>query len=180
MNYQKFVTEYLAGLAVPGQEDRAALADLRRGIGDFPQIPKRSFKYVIPCIPENADAWQRQTYFLTASLFALHPLRGDHTKYDNMGTHFGQLLDPNNSDKNKPIERRFGYLLIAHPQDLHLRLRQAVMFLKSKAIPINWEQLMWDIHNWHSPEHLDKLTNKWASEFWGATAKNKSTEEAHN
>ena len=85
-----------------------------------------------------------------------------------MGDHFHKLLDPRNSDANKPIERRFTYLLAAHPQDLHFHLRQAIAFLRSKEIAINWEQFMWDIAKWNDPDERPKVQEKWASRFWQA------------
>ena len=53
----------------------------------------------------------------------------------------------------------------AHPDDLPFFLRQAVSFLKSKDVPINWHQLMRDINHWNHPDRF--VQHNWANAFWG-------------
>ncbi len=155
-----FVT-YLEGL----KEDRTALAALRRGLGQPPGEVAGMHRYIIRRLPKNVrvGSWQEATYYLIASLYALHP---DNTTGGNFGSHFANTLDPN-PDYNTAIERRFTALLTAHPDDLHFYLRQAVSFLKSKDQAINWSQLMWDVNNWGYPDSLPKVQKRWAGQFWG-------------
>ena len=66
------------------------------------------------------------------------------------------------------LERRFTALLAAHPDDLPDYLRQAVSFLKSKDVPINWNQLLWDLQDWDKREDPKySVQKKWARAFWG-------------
>ena len=173
MNYKEFVNDYLIPLTDDRNPERAALADLRRGLSDFPHLSPYMHRHIRPRISQRTSAWGRFTYYLAAALFAAHQL---HTgEKGNLGMHFHRLLDPHNVDANKPIERRFTYLLAAHPEDLHFHLRQSIVFLRSKEVEINWEQLMWDIYKWNDPDERPKVQERWASRFWQTV----KTEEDH-
>ena len=165
MNHKEFVYNYLIPLTDDKNPERAALADLRRGLSDFPNLSPYMYRHIQPRMPQRIGEWGKLTYYLTAALFAAHQI---HTDNGNMGTHFYKLLDSHNADANKPIERRFTYLLAAHPEDLHFHLRQSIAFLRSKEIAVNWEQLMWDIYRWNDPGERSKVQEKWAGRFWQA------------
>lgn len=156
-----FVT-YLETLA----EDRAALAALRRGLGQPPGTVPDMFPYVIRRMPNTVypGSWEESAYYLIAALFALHPDKGSGV---NLGAHFAQTLDQN-ADHNSAVERRFTALLTAHPDDLSFYLRQAISFLKSRKIPVlvNWHQLMWDVRDWGHPDRRTRVQKQWANQFW--------------
>lgn len=160
MSYEHGFVTYLESLA----EDRAALAALRRGLGQPPGTVPDMHRYVIPFLPESvyAGSWSEQTYYLIAALYALHP---SGTAEGNIGSHFARTLDPN-PDYNTAVERRFTALLTAHPQDLHFYLRQAISFLRSKEVPVNWHQLMWDVLKWDDPDRAPQVQKRWAAQFW--------------
>ena len=154
-----FVT-YLETLS----EDRAALAALRRGLGQPPGTVPDMYRYVIRRLPKEAypNSWAEQTYYLIAALYGLHPASGAGR---NLGDHFAKTLDPN-PDYNEAIERRFTALLTAHPDDLPFYLRQAISYLKSKDVAVNWHQLMWDVRDWGHPERQHRVQKRWATQFW--------------
>lgn len=154
-----FVT-YLETLA----EDRAALAALRRGLGQPPGTVPDMFPYVVRRLPNTVypGSWEESAYYLIAALFALHPAKSNGL---NLGAHFAQTLDPN-PDHNAAVERRFTALLTAHPDDLPFYLRQAISFLKSKEVGVNWHQLMWDVRDWGQPERQSRVQKRWATQFW--------------
>lgn len=156
---QYFVT-YLESLA----DDRAALAALRRGLGQPPGTVADMFPYVVRFLPRDAypNSWTEQSYYLIAALFALHPQSAPE---GNLGAHFASTLDPN-PDHNQAIERRFTALLTAHPDDLHFYLRQAISFLKSKDVAVNWHRLMWDVLAWDHPDRQTRVQKQWAAGFW--------------
>jgi CRISPR system Cascade subunit CasB len=82
-----------------------------------------------------------------------------------MGSHLAKTRTDSGADA---LERRFTALLAAHPDDLPDYLRQAVSFLKSKEVPVNWNQLLWDLQNWDrrdDPKY--SVQKKWARSFWG-------------
>ena len=160
-----FIT-YLETLAE--NEDRGALAALRRGLGQPPGTVPDLFRFVVPHLPEKAypGSWAERTHYLIASLFALHP---ESAPVGNLGDHFAAFRDPD-PDKNNALERRFTALLIAHPEDLHIYLRQAVSFLKSKEEgvkgKVNWHQLMWDVLQLDNPDQAPRVQKRWANAFW--------------
>lgn len=154
-----FVT-YLESLA----EDRAALAALRRGLGQPPGHTPEMHPYVMRFLPKDAypNSWQEQSYYLVASLYGLHPEMGSG---QNLGHHFAQTL-AGDAERDKATERRFTALLTAHPDDLGFYLRQAVSFLKSKEVKINWYQLMKDVLAWGNPDWQPEVQKRWARHFW--------------
>ena len=184
-----YIQRCLAPLANKDNPNRAVLADLRRGLGEFPHILPRMYRHVQPYLPDYARwGWHQQAHYLTSSLFALHPyiLEYDEDdeedkrkkKYLNLGDHFGQITREERlaGRDTETIERRFTHLLSAHPDDLHFHLRQAITFLSSKnsEMKVNWSQLLRDIQDWNDPDSRAKVQERWASQFWQAP---KSDEE---
>jgi len=162
-----FVT-YLEGL----RDDRGALAALRRGLGRPPGTVADMYPYVVPWISEDVPPWREAVYYLIAALFAYHPDAGGS---GNMGHHFAlaRARDPRGDDT--AIERRFVALLAAHEDDLDFYLRQAVSFLKSKEVAVNWHQLLSDVLAWGHPARY--VQQQWARAFWGSSPANPSTKE---
>lgn len=161
---------YLQNLA-EGQ-NRGALASLRRGLGQPPGTAAEMYRYVEPFL--GADArYKEDAYYLVAALFALHP---ESTDFGDMGSHMAAARAEGNEDA---LERRFTALLAAHPDDLPDYLRQAVSFLKSKDIPINWNELLRDLQGWGREDRF--VQKKWARSFWGgrqlAKTETQSSEE---
>lgn len=163
----KFVA-YLQGLEA--QNDRAALAALRRGLGLPPGAAPQMFPYVEPRLPAQRSEKMERACYLIASLFALHPAPSGK---GNMGDHFRQA-DPEGKGKDA-LERRFTVLLAAHPEDLPDYLRQAVSFLKSKDVPVDWNQLFWDILSWENDDR--RVQKQWARSFWGRFTQQEKTPE---
>ena len=158
-----FIT-YLKSLAE--SDNRGPLAALRRGLGQPPGIVAEMYRYVVPWLPENVSDSQEAAYYLVASLFAFHPVS---SSQGNMGTHMAKTRSLIGSDE--AIDRRFTALLAAHPEDLPVYLRQAVSYLKSNDIPVNWNKLMSDLQRWGNPDRI--VQKSWAGEFWRRAEKKK-------
>ena len=155
---------YLEGLAQ--REDRGALAALRRGLGQPPGTVAATYPYVVPWLPAEARPRQEEAYYLLAALYALHPAPGG---AGNLGRSFRQVQnrEPRTEGESgsSPVERRFTALLAAHGDDLADYLRQAVSYLKSKEVPIDWNQLFQDIQRWDHPARI--VQKDWARAYWG-------------
>jgi CRISPR system Cascade subunit CasB len=146
-----------------GQE-RGALASLRRGLGQPPGTVADMYRYVEPFLGEQGSGarFKESAFYLVAALFALHPKSTDE---GNIGTHLAKTRTDSGADA---LERRFTALLAAHPDDLPEYLRQSISFLKSKDVPVNWNQLLWDLQNWEKREDPKySVQKKWARSFWG-------------
>jgi CRISPR system Cascade subunit CasB len=126
------------------------------------------YRYVVPWLGKDTPPWQERAYYLMAALFAIHPQAGGS---GNLGTSFAQARSK--LEDETAIERRFTALLAAHTDDLDFYLRQAISFLRSKEIPVNWHQLLFDLMQWGHPEYGDKVRKNWANSFWGATQNKK-------
>ena len=151
---EHYLIRYLKSLA--DKDDRAALAALRRGLGKAPGTEPEMYRYIVPLLPENAYQNQERAFYLIASLFASHPAS---ISKGNLGNHLAQARGENNA---AALERRFTALLSAHPDDLPDYLRQTISLLKSKDVPVNWDQLLQDLLWWN-----DKTRKRWATAFWG-------------
>jgi len=159
MSEKNHFINYLQSLVE--KDNRGALASLRRGLGQSPGSVPEMYRYVIPHLPENPPKWQEQSYYLVAALFASHPKSTDE---GNLGAHLAKARAEGNEDA---LERRFTALLSAHPDDLPDYLRQTVSLLKSKEIPVNWNQLLSDLQWWSHTEYGDRVRKRWATAFWG-------------
>jgi CRISPR system Cascade subunit CasB len=146
---------------LPDQSNgRAALAELRRGLGQPPGLAPTVGRYVQPFLTSADSGRREEAYYLVASLFGAHPTSA-HS--GNMGNHFAQLCE-DNTDPPDNIIRRFNILLSADDDTLPDYLRQSIGLLKSKDIAINWAQLLDDVLGWENPE--GKVQLQWSRTFW--------------
>ena len=150
------------------REDRGALAALRRGLGQPPGTVADMYRYIVPWLPVQPNRQRETAYYTLAALFAYHPTPGG---TGNMGDHFARARDPKGDDT--AIERRFTALLAAHSDDLDFYLRQAISFLRSREVPVNWHQLLADALSWGHPDRY--IQRRWARAFWGRTARESET-----
>lgn len=160
---ERFIS-YLEELA--RNEDRAALASLRRGLSKSPGEAAETHRYVLRFNPEP---WEETAFYLVAGLFAMHPeswtRKEDDKRLTNFGASFAWMKSKADSDSS--IERRFVALLDCHADDLADHLRHAVSLLKAKDVLVDWLQLLWDLRNWTHEER--RVQRRWARAFWGGS-----------
>jgi len=149
-------------------QDRGALAALRRGLGKSPGTAMEMHRYVVPSLPRGRP-WDEESYYLVAALFAYWH-QGETTVAahppDNLGASLARLRIP---DSGPSLELRFTALLKSHRDDLPTHLRQVVGLLKSKGVPVHWRNLFRDLRNW---DHEDGWVQRsWAKSFWGGETK---------
>jgi CRISPR system Cascade subunit CasB len=168
---ERFV-EYLEELE--RNEDRAALAALRRSLGKSPGEAAEAHRYVLPF---NPATWEESAYYLVGGLFALHPQSWRRDEGDrnltNLGVSFARL---GSEVESKSIEKRFVALLNCHEDDIAEHLRHAIGLLGSKEIPVDWVQLLKDLRNWNHPDRFVQLS--WARAFWGRAEEQTQTNVA--
>jgi len=144
-------------------DDRGALAVLRRGLGKSPGESPGMYRYVVPWVGAEANPWQEEVYYTIASLFASHPQPGGE---GSVGNAFYKLM----MDKGgESTERRFIALLNCHADELKDHLRHVVSLLKSRNIPVHWHRLFRDLSGWRHPHRY--VQKSWARDFWGTTVK---------
>ncbi len=139
-------------------QDRAALANLRRGLGRKPGAAMEMYPYLGQFLPTERNTRYDNAVFIVAALFAYY---SDAPKTSgNLGASLRRLKDESDS-----IEKRFVALLNAEPDELPNYLRQIIGLLKSKAVAVNWEQLFDDVRQWNSDNRY--VQTRWARSFWG-------------
>lgn len=138
------------------EEDRGALAALRRGLGKPPGTVAATYPWVVPFLPANTSPWRSRPYFLVASLFALHPRA---CSGESFGRTFLRLKESTSRDA------RFRALLAAGPHELPGHLRHAVALLAaSDEIPVDWDLLLHHLRQWTHPQRW--VQQRWARDFW--------------
>lgn len=154
-----------------GAKDRATLAQLRRGLGKPPKAAMEMYPFLGQFLSENPSKTRENAVFIVAALFAYYP--DAKTDVGNLGASLRHLKDDSGS-----MERRFVALLNAETEDLPEYLRHIVGLLKSKEIPINWEQLFKDVQGWSSDKGW--VQKNWARSFWAAPSRKEQEENAPN
>ncbi|WP_025745509.1 type I-E CRISPR-associated protein Cse2/CasB [Kallotenue papyrolyticum] len=172
---QRFIG-YLQDLVA--QKNRAALAALRRGLGRPPGHAPEMYPYVMPFLAESTRPREEAAYFLTATLFALwHQGRQDQPParhLSDLGASLAALRALQAHERGQSpeagdsLERRFVALLSSEWNDLPYQLRQLVSLLRTREVPIDWQQLLRDLQDWDHPNR--RVQRCWARSFWRAAA----------
>lgn len=157
-------------------EARALMARLRRGLGKSPAEAWEAYGLLVPYLPEHVSAAQREMLFLTATLFAEHPLTRARREPDadgrrppvyNLGDLCRALEDrPGGGPADPAGERRFQGLLRADATMLPIHLRRIVRLAAAKSLPLDYYQLLRDLLNWSDPVWGDRTRLAWADHYW--------------
>jgi CRISPR system Cascade subunit CasB len=137
-------------------DDRAMLAELRRGLGRKPGEAPGMFPYVVPFVHHRDE---EANLYLIASLFALHPASA---QTGNLGSRLRRLANTLGDDT--ATTRRFVQLLNQHREALDTPLRQHISILKAHDIGVNWHQLLYDLGYWSHEDHF--VQKRWADAYW--------------
>lgn len=155
-------TDFIKHLeALVKDEERGALAALRRGLGQEPGMVASMFPHVVRFLGDvRAGSWNEKAYFLVGALFAMHPVpRLDDV---SLGAALGAISQ---QTERGSIEKRFMALLDAHPDDLGEHLCQAISLLRANDnARLDWEMLLEHVEHW---THEDRwVQRRWARDFW--------------
>jgi len=157
------------------EQDRGALAELRRSLSFAPGAYPPAYPYVERFVgPERhaADPYRKALY-LVAGLFALHPKAGS----KSLAASLGQLMRDRESES---IEKRFISLLGADPENLSNYLRQVVTLLAADDLGIDYAALLDDLARWlnsYAVDIRDQIRQRWARDFYRELAPHKSESE---
>lgn len=153
-------------------DNRAVLADLRRGLGKEAGTALEMFQHVAR-FAQSTSRTDENAVFVVAALFGLYPSYSwkptEQVQRNNLGRSMAFLKDESGS-----VERRFVALLNADEEDLPNHLRQIVSLLKSKETPINWRELLRGIKQWNRSDR--RVQREWAKGFWGNEKTQKEVE----
>jgi CRISPR system Cascade subunit CasB len=157
--------EFIRYLQQLADDDRGAMAVLRRSAGFEPGAYPPAFPYVERHVAHDSHAEdsRRRARYLVAMLFALHPCQETGS---SVAAAFGHLLRKRGSDS---IEKRFIALLAADPEQLPVHLRQAVSLLKAGDFGCDYALLEADLIQWLNPfdvDRRDRVRQRWARDFY--------------
>jgi CRISPR system Cascade subunit CasB len=148
------VSAFLANLAKLDPGERARL---RRSAGCTLAEARDVLALFYRLLPYGVPAHQEETYFLVATLYPL----AETTDNGDLGASLGRARSKANA---KGMDRRVQSLLDADPEQLPFRLRQAVNFLQSNRVRVNWAQLLEDLLQWNHPERY--IQPRWARSYF--------------
>jgi CRISPR system Cascade subunit CasB len=163
--------------ALRDNDDRGALASLRRGMGQPPGAVIETARIVERQLAQGTPESVRAACYVVGPLFALHD---DESGTGNLGNHFRKLcgeVKPN-EELPKNVERRFKSLLESDRDELPDALRQAVTRLKAEAVPVNWFQLAQDVKDWQFEAGRERVRKSWSRSFWNEPRSSKPTQDA--
>lgn len=109
-------------------------------------------------LPGGVPQYKENIYFLVATLYAMAE---SNTAERDFGASLRQAQNPNN---RKGLDRRVQILLDSDENQLPFRLRQAVHYLKSQQVKINWQKLLEDLLWWSSENR--SVQRRWARSYF--------------
>ncbi len=173
-------TKYkLSGMANrPESETRAALANLRRGVGRRPGEMPQLYGELLQDMPEEMYAagdkpsYAEWAVYLALTLYALHQ-QGKDLKADNMnreGVSLGGAASRLASDQEdrERIWKRF-YIVASSEdmQEMSYHLRSLVKLLRDSDIPMDYPRLAKDLYLYQlSYESADHVRLIWGQDFY--------------
>lgn len=156
--------DFILHLQTLDQRDRGAMAALRRSLGFAPGTYPPSFPSVERFAAYADDKPSlRQALYLTAGLFAFHPV---HASGHGLAAVLARVMALRGSPS---IEKRFIALLAAEPDELPVHLRQAISLLAADRAGLDYAELLGDLAVWFQPrafEERDRLRQRWARAFY--------------
>jgi CRISPR system Cascade subunit CasB len=161
-----FTDAFINHLQAMALRDRGALAVLRRSLGFEPGTYPPAYPAVERFAAQGPDNdVRRQALYLSAGLFALHPLHGHG---QSLTAALGQAMRRRESAS---IEKRFIALLAADADSLPNHLRQAVSLIAADGAAIDYAELLDDLgrllQRWNE-EQRDRVRQRWARAFYRA------------
>ncbi len=149
------------------QEDRAALARLRRAVAD--PVDGDVFAVIGNSMPpkiSGRDISDRQidAHLLAACLFAVHPttVSAESERY-SLGASMRRLR-VKLSVGGESLDARFAAILNSDREDLPSRLRHAIRLLASHDVPVHYPRLLSDLLQWGNEGRY--VQRRWAIDYW--------------
>lgn len=191
-----FVAERLRALAaLPEHPRKAALANLRRGIGYAPGDLPELWCALLENLPHELESTNGRptraewAVYLALTLYALHQ-QGHTLPNENMnrqGEGLGsavrrvantQVAKTQKPHQDAPILRRFNALATAEamPERVH-HLRGIIQFLRSEGVPLDYVRLAEDLYWLQIPAEAPKIRLKWGQDYYHPSQKETTEEE---
>jgi CRISPR type I-E-associated protein CasB/Cse2 len=153
-NFDPRVLEFCERLS---RLDTGERARLKRNVGRPLAESHNALGLFFRLLPPNVPTYQEGLYFLVATLFPLASGGGE-------GNFGASLFRARDARYAQGLDRRVEILLDADPEQLRFRLRQAVCFLESRRVAVNWPRLLQDVLAWENPKRY--VQEQWARSYF--------------
>jgi len=141
------------------------LSRLRRATSE-PSTDPRIFD-ILARLEMNSPEWAKSKLDICSVLYAIC-YQCPNNEIENFN--FGSVLERNNFS-----EIRMKALLETDSENLNYRLRQALRFINSKRVFLDWNKIIKDILSWDSDEK--RIQRKWAEGYYAREILNNKDEE---
>ena len=171
----------LIGMADASRQ-RAALAQLRRGVGRRPGDDPALWNIIFEDLPEamlsrTGEATKEEWAIHTAlTLFALHqqgrdPMREPmNAEGRSLGCAAALLVAGQGEDSRERIARRFNQAATASGiEELAHYLRELILLLRSAGIGLDYPMLAADVYQYQSPDLAPRVRLRWGQDFYRKT-----------
>lgn len=186
---KSFVTGRLYRLLNTSNEpwQKAALANLRRGIGKAPgELPELWGEFLAD-MPEEMFGKEEPSdaewaVYTALSVFALHQQGHDpktepmHREGEGIGR-AARLLVENESDEERTRNRFNIVATSADMRELANHLRTLVSLLRAKGIPMDYAALAADLYMYQSPAKRSNVRLSWGQDFYRFTERKEDNHE---
>lgn len=168
-------------------QQKAALANLRRGVGKAPGELPELWGEFLANMPEEMYGGDKPSaaewaVYTALTVFALHQ-QGHDPKSEPMhreGQGIGRtarLLVENENDEER-IRKRFNiFATSADMRELANHLRALVSLLRAKGIPADYAELAKDLYNFQNPDYRGNVRLKWGQDFYRFTDRKEDKNE---
>lgn len=153
--------------------DAGARARLKRSAGQSLGEARGVLGLFYRLLPPQVGPARARQFFLLATLFPLAEGGGS----GDLGS---SLRQARVTQTAPGLDRRVEILLDADEAQLPFRLRQALRFLASKQVRVNWPRLLEDLLSWNHPNRI--VQQRWARSYFASgrlAAGADSTKEAN-
>ncbi|MHB1295321.1 MAG: type I-E CRISPR-associated protein Cse2/CasB [Anaerolineae bacterium] len=142
--------------------DAGARARFRRCAGRSLAEAGEALGLFYSLLPSGVKPYQEGTFFLVATLSAL----ADGGGVGDLGMLLARARTPKNA---KGLDRRIATILDADESQLPFRLRQAVRYLRSSRVAVDWPLLLNDLLYWQHPDRF--VQKQWARSYYAPTSR---------
>ncbi len=181
--------EWLKGMPEPQQ--KAMLANLRRGIGrspgDMPELWGVFLQDMPPEMQQERGGATREEWaiYLALTLYALHQQGYSISKNENMnqegaslGGAVSQLIKPEEDPTENSVLRRFNALATASDiRECAHHLRGMVQLLRPNAIPLDYPKLAKDLYELQFKDKAPIVRLHWGQDYYWKFQSNEEKEK---
>lgn len=170
---------------------KAALANLRRGIGHEPGELPQLFGTILMDMPEsfmsdNGKASKEEwSCYIALTLYAMHQQGFDaknssmHTQEEiSIGRALARLASASDdaNAEDRMLQKLHAFATSVDMKEASYHLRNMIQLLCSKGIPVNYAMLAADLYEFQFPDGKNRVNLRWGQDFYREKYHNETKE----